>query len=78
MYCWKKIHSKIENVYFRTIILANRGPAQGFYHIEVIKYVTKLCPAEFLCNLEMLEPTYIHLKKAKNAIFTKMAIFKWL
>ena len=32
MCCWKKIHSKIENVYFRTIILANRGPAQSFYH----------------------------------------------
>ena len=35
----EKILSKLENVYFRTIILANRGPAQGFYHIEVIKYV---------------------------------------
>ena len=39
MCCWEKIHSKLENVYIRTIILANRGPAQGFYHIEVIKYV---------------------------------------
>ena len=35
----EKIHSKIENVYFQTIILANRGPAQCFYHIEVNKYV---------------------------------------
>ena len=30
---------KLENVYFRTIILANRGSSQDFYHIEVISYV---------------------------------------
>ena len=47
-------------------------PYRSYYICE------KLSPAEFLCNLEMLEPTYIHLKKAKNVIFAKIAILKWL
>ena len=36
----------------------------------------KLSPAEFLCNLGKLEPTYIRLKKAKNTFFGKIAILK--
>ena len=43
----EKIHSKIENVYFRTIIPANRGPAQYFYHIEIIKYVKNYVQLNF-------------------------------
>ena len=38
----------------------------------------KLSLAKFLCNLKMLERSYTDLKKAKNAIFAKMAILKWL
>ena len=38
---------KIENVYFQTIILANRGLAQCFYHIEVIKYVKNYIQLNF-------------------------------
>ena len=30
---------KLENVYIRTIILANRSSSQDFYHVEVILYV---------------------------------------
>ena len=36
----------------------------------------KLSAAKFLCNLKMLERSYTDLKKAKNAIFAKMAILK--
>ena len=72
---WEKIHSKLDNAYFRIIILANRSPAQGFYHIEVIKYVKKLCPAQLLCNLVLLEPTYIHLKKGEKRYFRKNGHF---
>ena len=38
----------------------------------------KLSLAKFLCNLKMLERSYTDLKKAKNAIFAKMAILKRL
>ena len=38
----------------------------------------KLFPAKFLCNLERLEPTHIHLKKAKNTFFAEVAILKWM
>ena len=38
----------------------------------------KLFLAKFLCNLKVLERSYTDLKKAKNAIFAKMAILKWL
>ena len=38
---------KKENFYFRTIILANRGPAKGFYHIEVIEYVKNYVQLNF-------------------------------
>ena len=38
----------------------------------------KLSVAKFLCNLKMLERSYTDLKKAKKAIFAKMAILKWL
>ena len=68
---WEKNTLKTRKRLHRTIILANRGPAQDFYHIKVIKCVKKLCPAKFLCNLERLEPTYIHLKNAKKRDFRK-------
>ena len=55
-----------------------KSPAQGFYRRKVIKYVKNYVQLNFLCNLERLEPTYIHLKKVKNAIFAKMAICKWM
>ena len=34
----------------------------------------KLSLAEFLCNLKVLERSYTDLKKAKNAIFSRMAV----
>ena len=37
----------------------------------------KLSLAKFLCNLKVLERSYTDLKKAKNAIFAKMAILKF-
>ena len=41
-------------------------PYRNYYVFYICK---KLYSAKFLCNLERLETTYIHLKKAKNAIF---------
>ena len=42
-------------------------------------FICKNLPlAKFLCNLKILERSYTELKKAKNAIFAKMAILKWL
>ena len=38
----------------------------------------KLSLAKFSCNLKMLERSCTDLKKAKNTIFEKMAILKWL
>ena len=38
----------------------------------------KLSLAKFLGNLKMLERSYTDLKRAKNAIFSKMSILKWL
>ena len=35
----------------------------------------KLSSAKFLCNLKMLEPTYIHLKKVKKRYFRKNGHF---
>ena len=39
MCAWEEIQSELGNVYFRTIISANRGSFQGLSHIKVIKYV---------------------------------------
>ena len=55
-----------------------QGLVPRFLSYKSYKICKKLSPAQFLCNLEMLEPTYIHVKKAKNAIFAKIAILKWL
>ena len=52
-----------------------QGPGPMFLSYKSYQICKKLCPAEFLCNLELLEPTYIYLKKAKNAIFYKNGHF---
>ena len=55
-----------------------QGPGPRFLSYRSYQICKELCPAKFLCNLERLERSYTDLKKAKNAIFAKMAIFKWL
>ena len=38
-----------------------QGPGPRFLSCRSYNICKKLCPAKFLCNLERLEPTYIHL-----------------
>ena len=56
--------------------ISKQGLVPRFLPYRSYYICKKLSSAKFLCNLKMLEPTYIHLKKAKNAIFAKKGHFK--
>ena len=47
----------------------DQGLVQRFLPFKSYEICKKLYPAKFLCNWEMLESAYIHLKKAKNYIY---------
>ena len=73
--CWEKIHETR-----KCLLLDDYTGKQGLVP-RLSQYKSyfmfkKLCLDKFLCNLKMLERSYTDLRKAKNAIFAKMAILK--
>ena len=58
--------------------ISKQGLVPKFLPYESYYICKELYPAKFLGNLKMRDKSYVGLKMPKNAIFTKMDIFKWL